>query len=110
MCVTVCVCVCLCVIVCVCGQLSDVTTLPQDIFATKDEFRAMFNHSLLDKVRRRLNAEDAFPEVYDKVGSFVYSLTHHHLTFCSSPLQIRPEAGIVDLSDIEAEGKTNGKH
>ena len=55
-----------------------------DLFCTKKEFRQMFDHSLYDKQRKLLNAEDAFPEVYDK---------------------IKPEAGIVDLSDIEAKEK-----
>lgn len=55
-----------------------------DLFATRKEFRAMFDHSLLDACRARLGAEDAFPEPYDKV---------------------RPEPGLIDLSEEErAEG------
>eukprot|EP00939_MAST-03C_sp_MAST-3C-sp1_P004071 g4071.t1 len=52
-----------------------------DIMCTRREFRAMYDHTLYDKVRRRLGADDGFPEVYDKV---------------------KPEAGIVDLSAEEA--------
>mmetsp|Transcript_3665 Transcript_3665/g.10525 ORF Transcript_3665/g.10525 Transcript_3665/m.10525 type:complete len:577 (-) Transcript_3665:395-2125(-) len=52
-----------------------------DVFATRKEFRAMFNHELYDKQRRRLGCLDAFPEVYDK---------------------IKPESGIVDLAEEEA--------
>lgn len=51
-----------------------------DIFHTRKEFRDMFDHTLLDKARKRLNAQDAFPEVYSKV---------------------KPEAGLVDLSEYE---------
>ena len=52
-----------------------------DLFCTRKEFRQMFDHSLWEKQRAALKCEDAFPEVYDKV---------------------RPEKGIVDLSDIVA--------
>eukprot|EP00994_Dinema_validum_P005088 NODE_318_length_1903_cov_64.604099_g228_i0.p1 GENE.NODE_318_length_1903_cov_64.604099_g228_i0~~NODE_318_length_1903_cov_64.604099_g228_i0.p1 ORF type:complete len:565 (+),score=129.66 NODE_318_length_1903_cov_64.604099_g228_i0:72-1766(+) len=55
-----------------------------DIFATHRELRQMFDHTLLDAARKRVGALDAFPDVYDKVKS---------------------EAGIVDLSDIEAAEK-----
>jgi delta24-sterol reductase len=55
-----------------------------DVHATKTEFREMFDHSLLDKCRTRTRANDAFPEVYEK---------------------IMPEKGIVDLTDeLAAEG------
>jgi Delta24-sterol reductase len=50
-----------------------------DLFCTHKEFRQMFNHTLWDKQRIALKCEDAFPTVYDKV---------------------RPERGIVDLSDV----------
>lgn len=59
-----------------------------DLFCTQKEFREMFDHSLLDKCRTRLNAWDAFPEVYDK---------------------IKPEAGIVDLTDEIAAEKAAAK-
>jgi len=52
-----------------------------DIFCTRKELRQMFDFTLLDKARKRLNALDAFPDVYDKVKS---------------------EAGISDLSDVLA--------
>ena len=56
-----------------------------DIFCTRKELRQMFNHTLWDKQRKLLKCEDAFPDVYEKV---------------------RPERGIVDLSDVlEAEEK-----
>ena len=38
-----------------------------DSYLTRDEFRSMFDHSLLDKLRADLGAESAFPEPYDKV-------------------------------------------
>ena len=49
----------------------------------------MFNHDLYDEQRAKYDAVTAFPEVYDK---------------------IRPEKGIVDLSDIlEAEERAEQK-
>jgi len=66
-----------------------------DLFCTRKEFRAMFDHTLYDKVRARLGCDDAFPEVFDKVKS---------------------EEGIVDLADeyaaeakAEAEAEARGK-
>lgn len=50
-----------------------------DIFATEKEMRQMFDHTLLDKAREKYNCLDAFPAVYEK---------------------IKPEPGIVDLTDI----------
>lgn len=39
-----------------------------DMYQTRDEFRQMFDHTLLDKLRKANPAtEIAFPEVYDKV-------------------------------------------
>lgn len=52
-----------------------------DIMCTRREFRTMYDHTLYDKVRRRVGADEGFPEVYDKV---------------------RPEKGIVDLAPEEA--------
>jgi len=52
-----------------------------DLFCTRQEYRRMFDHTLWDKCRIRFNANDAFPEPFDKV---------------------RPEPGIVDLSAEEA--------
>ena len=49
-----------------------------DIMCTRKEFRMMYDHEMYDRVRERLDAVDAFPEVYDKV---------------------KPEKGIVDLAD-----------
>lgn len=61
-----------------------------DLFCTEREFRLMFDHSLLDKCRKRMNALDAFPEVYDK---------------------IKPEEGIVDLvQELAKEEKENTIH
>jgi Delta24-sterol reductase len=53
-----------------------------DLFCTPKEFKQMFNHTLWEKMRKRLDCDDAFPEVYDKV---------------------KPEAGIVMLDDIIAQ-------
>jgi delta24-sterol reductase len=50
-----------------------------DLFCTRREFRQMFNHDLYDEQRAKYKCLDAFPEVYDK---------------------IKPEKGIVDLTDI----------
>jgi len=58
-----------------------------DLFCTRKEFRQMFDHTLVDHCRKKFRAEDAFPEIYDKV---------------------RPEAGIVDLT-AEEEAETKGK-
>ena len=47
----------------------------------------MFNHSLLDKMRTRLRCRDAFPLPYTKM---------------------KPEAGIVDLSEEEEAERKEG--
>ncbi|CAG9760209.1 unnamed protein product [Ceutorhynchus assimilis] len=39
-----------------------------DTYMTKEEFRKMFDHTLYDKVRKQLDCEAAFPDVYDKVS------------------------------------------
>ncbi|XP_011499083.1 PREDICTED: delta(24)-sterol reductase-like [Ceratosolen solmsi marchali] len=39
-----------------------------DTYTTRDEFRKMFDHTLYDKMRKSLNCEKAFSEVYDKVN------------------------------------------
>ncbi|XP_002740991.1 delta(24)-sterol reductase [Saccoglossus kowalevskii] len=39
-----------------------------DCYMTKEEFRFMFDHSLYDRLRTKLNCCKAFPEVYDKVS------------------------------------------
>ncbi|XP_018326951.2 delta(24)-sterol reductase [Agrilus planipennis] len=39
-----------------------------DTYTTKEEFRNMFDHKLYDKLRKKLNCEDTFPEVYEKVS------------------------------------------
>jgi len=38
-----------------------------DIFATREEFEEMFDHTLYKEMRRKYKAEKAFPMVYDKV-------------------------------------------
>ncbi|OGT34925.1 MAG: hypothetical protein A3F11_06105 [Gammaproteobacteria bacterium RIFCSPHIGHO2_12_FULL_37_14] len=38
-----------------------------DIFATREEFEQMFDHTLYKKMRIKYKAENAFPYVYDKV-------------------------------------------
>ncbi len=38
-----------------------------DIFMTRDEFEEMFNHEHYKAMRKKYLAENAFPEVYDKV-------------------------------------------
>lgn len=39
-----------------------------DCFRTQDEFRKMFDHRLYDRMRKQLNCEHAFAEVYDKIN------------------------------------------
>jgi delta24-sterol reductase len=38
-----------------------------DTYTTREEFRNMFHHETYDALRKELQCEDAFPEVYDKV-------------------------------------------
>ena len=59
-----------------------------DVFQTKREFRQMFNHTLWDKARIKYKCNDAFPDVYDK---------------------IKPEDGIVDLTDIYEQERKEAK-
>lgn len=42
-----------------------------DTYRTYDEFRQMFDHRLYDRVRKQLQCENAFPEVYEKVNKQV---------------------------------------
>lgn len=43
-----------------------------DTFTTRDEFRQMFDHSLYDKMRDKLeHCKEAFPEIYGKVNRSV---------------------------------------
>ena len=35
---------------------------------TREEFYEMFDHTLYNRMRKELQCEDAFPEVYDKVS------------------------------------------
>ena len=58
-----------------------------DIFCTHREFRQMFDHTLVDKCRKRLHAQGAIPEIYTKV---------------------KPEQGIADLSAELAAEKRDG--
>ena len=39
-----------------------------DSYMTREEFRSMFDHTLYDKMRSKLNCTGNFPEVYDKVN------------------------------------------
>ncbi|XP_045160263.2 delta(24)-sterol reductase-like [Mercenaria mercenaria] len=39
-----------------------------DTYLSEEDFREMFDHSLYDKMRKRLNCENAFPEIYGKVN------------------------------------------
>jgi Delta24-sterol reductase len=42
-----------------------------DTFMSRDEFRAMFDHTLYDAARTKYGAVGAFPEVFDKVLYYV---------------------------------------
>jgi delta24-sterol reductase len=37
-------------------------------YMTESEFREMFDHTLYDQMRTKLNANEAFPQVYFKVS------------------------------------------
>nr|KAG5709593.1 hypothetical protein BaRGS_001643 [Batillaria attramentaria] len=39
-----------------------------DSYLSREDFRKMFDHSLYDRMRQKLDCEKAFPEVYDKVN------------------------------------------
>lgn len=39
-----------------------------DTYTSREEFRNMFDHRLYDGVRKKLDCETAFPEVYDKIN------------------------------------------
>ena len=40
-----------------------------DSYLTREEFRTMFDHSLYDKMRKKLrDSTKAFPDVYEKVN------------------------------------------
>ena len=39
-----------------------------DTYLTNEEFRTMFDHSLYDRIRKELQCEAAFPEVYGKIN------------------------------------------
>lgn len=39
-----------------------------DSYLSREQFREMFDHSLYDKMRKQLDCEKAFPEIYDKVN------------------------------------------
>lgn len=39
-----------------------------DSYLSRDDFRKMFDHSLYDRLRKFLDCEKAFPEVYEKVN------------------------------------------
>merc|ERR1712137_19512 len=52
-----------------------------DSYLSREEFRAMFDHSLLDTLRKELHAEGAFPEPYEKLGSkYLQGEDGHELT------------------------------
>jgi delta24-sterol reductase len=39
-----------------------------DSYLTREEFYEMFDHSLYNKMRKQLDCDKAFPEMYDKVN------------------------------------------
>lgn len=49
-------------------QVEGFQALYADTYQTREELREMFDHRLLDKLRRQYNALKAFPEPYDKVS------------------------------------------
>lgn len=38
-----------------------------DCYRSRDEFRKMFDHNLYDRMRKKLECDDAFPEIYEKI-------------------------------------------
>jgi delta24-sterol reductase len=50
------------------AQQNGFQMLYADSFLTREEFHAMFNHTLYDRMRKELDCAKAFPEVYDKVN------------------------------------------
>jgi hypothetical protein len=62
-----------------------------DIMCTQKEFREMYDHTLVDKCRKRLNATDAFPEVSRVIVLVPLALTH------STPLLSLPRLVSVTL-------------
>lgn len=42
-----------------------------DTYRSEEEFRKMFDHTLHDRMRKKFNCENAFPDVYDKVNKNV---------------------------------------
>jgi FAD/FMN-containing dehydrogenase len=38
-----------------------------DVFSTRDEFEAMFDHGLWKKMKARYDPDGLFPSVYDKI-------------------------------------------
>ena len=51
-----------------------------DMYMSREEFHEMFDHTCYNEMRKKLNCENAFPEIYDKVCN----ATQH-----ISPLQIK---------------------
>ncbi len=45
-----------------------------DMYQDRAEFRSMFHHDLYDRLRHKLDAAKAFPEVYDKVRCLVFEI------------------------------------
>ena len=79
-----------------------------DIFCTHKEFRAMFDHSLIDKCRKRLQSTDAFPEIYTKVkpeegiANLEAELKAEHLAECCGKGDT-PSPRSSEASDTETE-------
>ena len=38
-----------------------------ECYMTREEFHEMFDHTLYNKLRKKLDCKKAFPEIYDKV-------------------------------------------
>ncbi len=49
-------------------EVNGFQALYADTYQTREELRQMFDHTLLDKIRKENNAVKAFPEPYDKVS------------------------------------------
>ncbi|MDF1582019.1 MAG: FAD-binding oxidoreductase [Methyloprofundus sp.] len=49
-------------------EMGGFQALYADTFQTREEFRKMFDHTLLDKLREQTGATKAFPEPFDKVS------------------------------------------
>lgn len=101
-----------------CRELGGFTLLWADIFMTRSEFEAMFDHRLYRRMRERFGATKAFPEVWDKVKP-QYSLSARTAAETQSPSahaedragdgSPAPERSVRDSMRVEKETVRPGR-